>query len=38
MKITPLGDSAVTISFSELKPREAGELLPTVWALRDSNR
>ncbi len=36
MKIRPLGDSAVTISFSEPDAAAAARLLPTVWALRDA--
>jgi KipI family sensor histidine kinase inhibitor len=34
MKITPLGDSAVTISFSSSGTGDAAELLPTVWATK----
>jgi len=36
MKTTPLGDSAVTISFSEPNPVDIAERLPTVWALREA--
>jgi inhibitor of KinA len=36
MKIAPLGDSAVTISFSKPDPIDAHELLRTLWATREA--
>jgi inhibitor of KinA len=36
MKISPLGDSAVTISLSRSGAADASELLPTVWATKEA--